>query len=369
MSGGVDSAVTAALIRAQGHTPLGVFIKSWDEKDEFGVCQGDKDWQDVQSVGHAIQIPVERVDLAREYWHDVFQPFLTAYEGGLTPNPDVWCNRHIKFGAFQRLCKDRFGASRLATGHYARLHTKPNGHVDLLRGVDPLKDQSYFLCQTSQESLQKVVFPIGAMSKADVRKMALDLKLPVAEKKESMGICFIGKRPFGKFIDNYIPAQPGPVIDLDGTVLEQHNGVHHWTVGQRYIISGKAYPRFVYRIHKNTIHVCPRDSPELYTRQVPVLDLHWIDAPPEAGEELHVDIRLRRSGGTCRLELAADDPSSGTILINREEGVVAAPGQVTAFYRGDVCLGSGVIGTRDISSFSERAIAADRARRNRQRWT
>jgi tRNA-specific 2-thiouridylase len=351
MSGGVDSAVTAALIRAQGHSPLGVFMNNWDEKDELGVCQGDKDWQDVQKIGQILKMPVERVSLAKEYWNDVFQPFLAAYQHGLTPNPDVWCNRYIKFDAFQKLCLNRFGTSRMATGHYARVQSKPNGHVDLLRGIDPSKDQSYFLCQIKQESLKNVVFPIGSYHKKDIRKIALDLRLPVAEKKESMGICFIGKRSFGEFIDNYLPKQPGLVVDSDGRVLAHHDGIHHWTVGQRYILAGMSYPRYIYRIDKTTIYVCRKDAPELRTRSVPVLGLHWINEPPTPGSKLQVDLRLRLSAGSCSLKLDPSDPSRGTLLVDSEEGVIAPPGQMAAFYQGDVCLGSGVIGVRDLNTF------------------
>ncbi len=230
LSGGVDSAVAALLLKQAGHDVQGLFMSNWEE-DEEGYCTAAEDFQDARRVCDEIGIPLHQVSFAREYRDRVFQHFLDEYSAGRTPNPDILCNREIKFG----VCFDyafRLGAERFATGHYARIDTGPDP-VRLLRGLDPGKDQSYFLHAVGAEALGRSLFPIGALHKPEVRRIAREHGLPVSAKKDSTGICFIGERPFRRFLEDYLPAQPGRIETPEGDLLGEHHGLMFYTLGQR----------------------------------------------------------------------------------------------------------------------------------------
>ena len=217
MSGGVDSAVSALLLKRAGYDVIGVFMKNWEEKDEDGVCTSEGDWRDVQQVCEQIDIPYYSVNFAKQYWDRVFTLFLNEYKAGRTPNPDVLCNREIKFKAFLDFAM-QLGAEKIATGDFVQT----NEQGQLLKGVDPNKEQSYFLYMLHQQQLKKAIFPVGGMTKAEVREIALQNGLPVAKKKDSTGICFIGERHFKPFLSQYLPAQPGDMVTVDGEVVGQH---------------------------------------------------------------------------------------------------------------------------------------------------
>ena len=228
MSGGVDSSVAALLLKEQGYDVVGVFMKNWEEEDENGVCTAENDWADVREVCEIIGIPYYSVNFAKEYWDRVFSYFLKEYRAGRTPNPDVLCNREIKFRAFLDFAMT-LGAGRIATGHFVRT----DGEGRLLKGIDPGKDQSYFLYMVHAAQLKKSVFPVGGMTKAEVREIAAARGLPVSAKKDSTGVCFIGERNFKKFLAEYLPAQPGDMVSPEGEVVGRHDGLMYYTLGQR----------------------------------------------------------------------------------------------------------------------------------------
>ncbi|MCP8608883.1 tRNA 2-thiouridine(34) synthase MnmA, partial [Acinetobacter baumannii] len=233
MSGGVDSSVTAHVLKEQGYDVIGIFMKNWDDTDENGVCTATEDYNDVIEVCNQIGIPYYAVNFEKEYWDKVFTYFLDEYKKGRTPNPDVMCNKEIKFKAFLDHAMN-LGADYVATGHYARIHRHEDGHVEMLRGVDNNKDQTYFLNQLSQQQLSKVMFPIGDIEKSEVRRIAEEQGLVTAKKKDSTGICFIGEKNFKTFLSQYLPAQPGDMITLDGKKMGKHSGLMYYTIGQRH---------------------------------------------------------------------------------------------------------------------------------------
>ncbi|EUJ23114.1 tRNA-specific 2-thiouridylase MnmA [Listeria grandensis FSL F6-0971] len=245
MSGGVDSSVTAYLLKEQGYDVIGIFMKNWDDTDEFGMCTATEDYEDVIRVANQIGIPYYAVNFEKEYWDKVFTYFLEEYKLGRTPNPDVMCNKEIKFKAFLEHAES-LGADFVATGHYARVETIDN-EVKMLRGVDRNKDQTYFLNQLSQAQIQKVMFPLGGMEKPEVRRIAEEAELATAGKKDSTGICFIGERNFKQFLSEYLPAQPGEMKTLGGKVMGKHDGLMYHTIGQRHGlgIGGDGDPWFV----------------------------------------------------------------------------------------------------------------------------
>ena len=232
MSGGVDSSVSAYLLKKQGYNVIGVFMKNWEEKDENGVCEAEKDYKDVVEVCEKLEIPYYSVNFEKEYWDKVFEYFLSEYREGRTPNPDVMCNKEIKFKVFLDYAKE-LGADFVATGHYARTK-KENGETFLLRGLDKNKDQTYFLSQLKQEQIENILFPVGEMEKPEVRKIAEEAGLSTARKKDSTGICFIGEKNFKEFLTRYLPAKQGKMIDLDGNVRGMHDGLMYYTIGQRH---------------------------------------------------------------------------------------------------------------------------------------
>ena len=232
MSGGVDSSVTALLLKEQGYDVIGVFMKNWDDTDEFGVCTATEDYKDVAAVADQVGIPYYSVNFEKEYWDRVFEYFLAEYRAGRTPNPDVMCNKEIKFKAFLDYAMT-LGADYVATGHYAQVSRDEDGTVHMLRGADNNKDQTYFLSQLSQEQLQKVMFPLGHLEKPEVRKIAERAGLATAKKKDSTGICFIGEKNFKQFLSQYLPAQKGRMMTVDGRDMGEHAGLMYYTIGQR----------------------------------------------------------------------------------------------------------------------------------------
>ncbi|TXK90568.1 tRNA 2-thiouridine(34) synthase MnmA, partial [Parageobacillus sp. SY1] len=257
MSGGVDSSVAALLLKQQGYDVIGIFMKNWDDTDENGVCTATEDYEDVVRVCNQIGIPYYAVNFEKQYWDKVFTYFLDEYKAGRTPNPDVMCNKEIKFKAFLEHALS-IGADYVATGHYARVEYR-DGEYKMLRGVDQNKDQTYFLNQLGQSVLSKVMFPIGHLEKAQVRQIAKDAGLVTATKKDSTGICFIGERDFKEFLSNYLPAKPGIMQTLDGEVKGKHDGVMYYTIGQRHGlgIGGSGEPWFVVgkNVKENILYV------------------------------------------------------------------------------------------------------------------
>lgn len=224
MSGGVDSSVSAILLKEMGYDVIAVFMKNWEEKDENGVCHADLDYKDVVNVSQSISIPYYSVNFSKQYWEKVFEYFLSEYRLGRTPNPDVMCNKEIKFKAFLDYAI-KLGADYIATGHYARIKRHSDGTVSLLKAKDLNKDQSYFLCQLNQKQLSKVIFPLGEYTKPEVREIAKKNNLITADKKDSTGICFIGERNFNEFLSKYLPAKSGNIVDLSGNILGKHNEI------------------------------------------------------------------------------------------------------------------------------------------------
>lgn len=344
LSGGVDSAVSALLLKRQGFDVVGVFMNNWEEKDEDGVCTSDADWQDVRECCEIIGIPYYAVNFSREYEQRVFAEFLTEYQAGRTPNPDVLCNREIKFKAFLDYAL-KLGADKMATGHFVR--TDDQGR--LLRGLDQNKDQSYFLYMLKSVQLQRSLFPVGGLTKSQVRDIALDAGLPVSKKKDSTGICFIGERRFKTFLQNYLPAKPGVMRTMDGEVLGRHDGLMYYTIGQRkgLGIGGRGDGRSWFVIKKdleqNVLLVAQgEDHPSLYNSKASVEQITWVSDPlvnEEKLQNLGVKIRYRQPDQRAMLDYAGD---RGTLHFFDKQRAIT-PGQSAVFYDGEVCLGGGII--------------------------
>ena len=346
MSGGVDSSVAAYLLSRQGYSLIGVFMNNWEEQ-EGGECTAAQDYQDAKSVCLKLGIPFYSVNFAREYWDRVFTHFLSEYEKGRTPNPDILCNSEIKFRCFLDYARTIFGASGIATGHYVRNRTDEYGRGHLLKGTDPGKDQSYFLCSLTSEQVAGAIFPVGGMMKSEVRKIASELGLRTAEKKDSTGVCFIGERNFKRFLMGYLPAMPGDIVDADsGKIIGAHDGLMYYTIGQRrglgignigggerWFVCGKDMDR-------NVLLVCEgAANPKLFSPGFWSDTLHLIN--PVESEEIRCKVKyryrqqerpalVRKTGRGA--QIIFDEPQSGI-----------APGQSGAFYVGDELIGSAVI--------------------------
>lgn len=348
MSGGVDSSVAAYLLKQQGYDVIGVFMKNWDDTDEFGHCTAEEDFQDVRRVCEQIGIPYYTVNFEKEYMEKVFQYFLDEYKRGRTPNPDVMCNREIKFGELLDKVMD-LGADYIATGHYARVEYR-DGAYRLLRGVDTNKDQSYFLNALNQHQLSKTMFPLGSLTKPQVREIAEKAGLATAKKKDSTGICFIGERNFREFLQNYLPAKPGNIETVDGEVIGRHDGLMYYTLGQRQGLGiggghGKTgQPWFVVDkdLERNVLIVAEgAGHPRLYSTSLIATDVNWI-----SGKE-------PESSFTCTAKFRYRQPDQGVTVHLREGNTVevvfdqpqkaVTPGQAVVFYNGEECLGGGII--------------------------
>jgi tRNA-uridine 2-sulfurtransferase len=348
MSGGVDSSVTAYLLKQQGYDVIGIFMKNWDDTDEFGHCTAEDDFQDVRRVCEQIGIPYYTVNFEKEYMEKVFQYFLDEYKRGRTPNPDVMCNREIKFGELLDKVMD-LGADYIATGHYARVEFR-DGAYRLLRGVDSNKDQSYFLNAFDQHQLSKTMFPLGSLTKPQVREIAEKAGLATAKKKDSTGICFIGERNFREFLQNYLPAKPGDIETVDGEVIGRHDGLMYYTLGQRQGLGiggghGKTgEPWFVVDkdLERNVLIVAEgAGHPRLYSTRLIATDVNWISGKEPA------------SSFTCTAKFRYRQPDQGVTVHLREDSTVevvfdqpqkaVTPGQAVVFYNGEECLGGGII--------------------------
>jgi tRNA-specific 2-thiouridylase len=357
LSGGVDSAVTAHLLKQQGHEVVGIFMKNWEDDDDGEYCSSRQDFLDAASVADVLGIEIEHVNFAADYKDRVFAEFLRELGKGRTPNPDVLCNAEIKFKAFLDHAM-RLGADRIATGHYARVRLNPaTGRHELLKGLDPAKDQSYFLHRLDQAQLAQAMFPVGELRKTEVRRIADEIGLPNARKKDSTGICFIGERPFREFLNRYLAHDPGPILDDRGRKLGEHVGLSFYTLGQRQGLGiggvkdkrgarggGDHAPWFVARkeLATNTLRVVQgHDHPWLLSHRLTATDLAWCAGAPPAPGALAAKTRYRQADAACTLEPPAG-PHEITLGFAQAQWAVT-PGQSAVLYDGDVCLGGGVI--------------------------
>jgi tRNA-specific 2-thiouridylase len=347
MSGGVDSAVAALLLKEAGFAVQGLFMSNWEDD---GYCTTAADFQDARRVCDILDIPLHRADFAAEYRARVFAHFLREYAAGRTPNPDVLCNREIKFGVCLTYMQ-RLGATWIATGHYARLR-RDGSAVHVLKALDPGKDQSYFLNQVDPAALAKTLFPIGHLRKDEVRRLAHTAGLPVFDKPDSTGICFIGERPFEEFLGRYLRQAPGPIESAEGALLGEHRGLSRYTLGQRsgLRIGGRAGAAAApwYVAGKDTernalIVVQNPDHPLLLSDSFEVENVRWLGAPPSEALECAVKTRYRQSDLTCTVH-------RGAHVSLQVPARAVTPGQYAVFYRGDECLGGGVIASRRNSS-------------------
>lgn len=352
MSGGVDSSVTALLCQRQGYTVEGLFMKNWDEDDGTEYCSAMEDLADAQSVCDQLGITLHTANFAAEYWDNVFEHFLEEYRAGRTPNPDVLCNREIKFNLFRQYAS-LLGAELVATGHYARLEER-HGELRLLKGVDGAKDQSYFLQSVTQPQFGNVIFPLGELTKTQARAIAADAGLATRDKKDSTGICFIGERRFKDFLMHYLPAQPGDIVTTEGDVIGRHDGLMYHTIGQRQglgiggVRGAPEAPWYVTakRLEANQLVVAQgNDNPLLFCGRMIVRDISWIGTPPALPASLQVKVRYRQADQQCEL---VRDGNSFLILFDQPQRAVT-PGQWACFYDGDVCLGGGIIVQTDAS--------------------
>lgn len=341
MSGGVDSSLSAALLLEEGFQVTGLFMKNWEEADENGVCQSSRDYEDVLKTCDRLKIPCYSINFVNEYREKVFASFLKDLEDGLTPNPDILCNKEIKFDAFLEKSK-ALGFDYLATGHYARLDEQKR----LLKGVDPDKDQSYFLYAVKQKAFQNVLFPVGHLLKKEVRILAKKFGLPTAEKKDSTGICFIGKRDFKPFVSKYLGYQKGDFQHLNGQVVGKHDGAAYYTIGQRrgLGLGGEGDAWFVVGkdIHRNIVFVERGENHEaLFSSSLKASQLTWVAEPPLSFPvQLKAKIRYRQVEQSCTL-LGIEDGIASVVFDTPQRAVTS--GQSVVFYQGDLALGGGVI--------------------------
>ena len=346
ISGGVDSSVAAYLLKKQGHEVIGLFMINWEEKD--GQCTAEADFEDVKRVCNKLGIPYFSVNYAKEYYDRVFKYFLDEYKKGRTPNPDVLCNREIKFGPFLEQAR-RLGADMIATGHYAKKIEK-DGKFYLTKALDDNKDQSYFLNQLSQKQLASVIFPLADIEKPEVRKIAKELGLSTAEKKDSTGICFIGERNFKKFLKEFLPAQPGNIVDLNGNVVGKHDGLMYYTLGQRrgLNIGGKAGGNgerwFVVKkdLGKNELVVSQGEGKELFSNGLFAIEMNFIPERPKENEfECFAKFRYRQPDQKVKVKIIDDK----RIQVDFEKPQRAiTPGQFVVLYdEKGICLGGGII--------------------------
>lgn len=356
MSGGVDSSVSAWLLKQQGYEVIGLFMKNWEDDDDSEYCSSRQDWIDAASVADLLGIEIEAVNFAAEYKDRVFSEFLREYSAGRTPNPDVLCNAEIKFKAFLDHAMS-LGAERIATGHYARVRsveTSEGIEFQLLKALDASKDQSYFLHRLNQLQLSKTLFPLGEIPKSEVRKIALELGLPNAAKKDSTGICFIGERPFREFLNRYLPTQPGPIMTPDGKKVGKHHGLAFYTLGQRKGLGiggvkghqdadGTAQAWYTARkdLEKNVLYVVQgHDHPWLLQQNLAAQDTSWVAGRPPASGGYGAKTRYRQSDAACWLESAEN--GRFTLAFEHPQWAVT-PGQSAVLYDGDICLGGGII--------------------------
>jgi len=356
LSGGVDSAVSAWLLKEQGHEVIGLFMKNWEDDDDSEYCSSRQDWIDAASVADVLGIELEAVNFAAEYRERVFAEFLREYSVGRTPNPDVLCNAEIKFKAFLDHAM-RLGADCIGTGHYARVRAVPDDSMpdgvrhELLRGLDATKDQSYFLHRLTQAQLARTVFPVGELPKREVREIAERIGLPNHAKKDSTGICFIGERPFRAFLNRYLPTAPGPILDDEGRLLGEHVGLAFYTIGQRKGVgiggqksgSGEGWYVAGKDMGANTLYVVQgHEHPWLRAASLQASDAHWIAGAPPAQRRQGAKTRYRQTDAACRLTPSPDRAGCFELAFDQPQWAVT-PGQSAVLYHDEVCLGGGVI--------------------------
>ena len=351
MSGGVDSSVAAILLKEQGYDVIGVFMKNWEEKDDNGICLSEEDYKDVIAVAEQLEIPYYSVNFVKEYWDKVFTYFLNEYKRGRTPNPDVMCNKEIKFRAFLDYAM-KIGADYVATGHYARIiHEEKDGNIKsvMLRGVDDNKDQTYFLCQLNQEQLEKVLFPLGSYTKPQIREIAEKYNLKTAKKKDSTGICFIGERNFNEFLSKYLPAKKGNIVNTEGKILGRHNGLMYYTIGQRKGIGigntkeGTGEPWFVVDkdLEKNELIVTQGDNSVLYSKGLIATDFNFINKD-EITFPLNCTVKYRYRQDDSKAVINKLNENEYEVIFDKPQKAVTL-GQIVVAYNGEKCLGGGVI--------------------------
>jgi len=371
LSGGVDSAVTAWLLKQQGHEVVGIFMKNWEDDDDSGYCSSRQDFLDAAAVADVIGIEIEHVNFAADYKDRVFADFLREYSAGRTPNPDILCNAEIKFKAFLDHAM-RLGADKIATGHYARVRCigrageplnvlqaqAADGQFELLKGLDPTKDQSYFLHRLNQAQLSRTLFPVGELLKTEVRRIALEIGLPNAKKKDSTGICFIGERPFRDFLNRYLAKEPGPIRNDKGQTIAEHVGLSFYTLGQRQGLGigglkakgaqrggGDHAPWFVARkdMATNTLWVVQgHNHPWLLSHHLAAGQASWVAGTAPAPQALAAKTRYRQADAACTLATVSGDDFA---LDFTQAQWAVTPGQSAVLYDGDVCLGGGIITT------------------------
>ena len=349
LSGGVDSAVAALRLQAEGHEVHAAYFRTWMNEEGLpfpGECPWEDDVRNAQAVASHLKIPFEVIDLVKDYRETVVQYLVDGYQRGITPNPDIICNREMKFGVFQRRALKQ-GYDFIATGHYARRRANADGTFDLLEGIDEHKDQSYFLTLLRQDQLAKALFPVGELTKPEVRKIAEAAKLPNATRKDSQGICFLGQVPVQDFLERHIPDNDGPIVRADGKEIGRHRGLHRYTIGQR---KGIGLPsntdnEYFVVIKKdfatNTLHVAfdKPGTPGLYTDQALAHDFSWINQPVVTEQDIEVRVRYRDDTTWAHFTPLADGTAQ---LVFKETQRGLAAGQVVALYRDRVLLGGGV---------------------------
>lgn len=343
ISGGVDSSVAALLLKQQGYDVVGIFMKNWDETDDDGVCTAEEDYKDAVAVANEIGIDYYSINFEKEYYDRVFTYFLDEYKKGRTPNPDIMCNKEIKFKAFLDFAM-KLGADYVATGHYARIERCDDG-VKLLRGLDSNKDQTYFLSQLTQDQIKNVMFPVGKLQKKEVREIAKKYNLATADKKDSTGICFIGERNFNEFLSHYFPAKQGNIVDVDGNIMGKHNGLMYHTIGQRrgLGIGGDGAAWFVCgkNLETNELIVCQgEDNPLLYSNKLYAsqfeTSLNHLDK-----NELDCTAKFRYRQKDIRAHVKFIDDTH--VEVTYDDTKAVTPGQAAVFYDGEVCIGSAII--------------------------
>lgn len=355
LSGGVDSAVSAYLLKQQGHEVIGIFMKNWEDDDDSAYCSSNVDFVDAVAVADVLGIEIEHVNFAADYKDRVFAEFLREYQAGRTPNPDILCNAEIKFKSFLDHAM-RLGADKIATGHYARVRMNEHtGLHELLKGLDPSKDQSYFLHRLTQQQLAKTLFPVGELHKTEVRRIADEIKLPNAKKKDSTGICFIGERPFRDFLNRYLAKEPGPIKDEKGRTIGQHVGLSFYTLGQRQGLgiggvkekgalrgSGAHSPWYVARkdMAMNTLYVVQgHEHPWLLSSALQADEVSWCAGNAPDDGAFGNKSRYRQTDAACDF---AVNQRGFTLQFPQPQWAVT-PGQSAVMYDGEVCLGGGVI--------------------------
>lgn len=343
ISGGVDSSVAALLLKEEGYDVVGIFMKNWDDTDENGVCTTEEDFEDAVAIANQIGIPYYSINFEKEYYDRVFTYFLDEYKKGRTPNPDIMCNKEIKFKAFLDYAKN-LGADYVATGHYARVDRSGDETV-MLRGLDNNKDQTYFLSQLSQEQIKDVLFPVGELEKPEVRRIAKEHNLATADKKDSTGICFIGERDFNEFLSNYLPAQPGNIVDTYGNIMGKHDGLMYHTIGQRrgLGIGGEGEAWFVCGkdLDKNELIVCQGSTnPLLYSNKLYASEFStFTNKKIPTQFNCTAKFRYRQKDINAHVKVLEDKK----VEVTYDDTKAVTPGQAAVFYMDEVCIGSAII--------------------------